>query len=72
MSAVEEVAGARRIAAAFAGHGKRAALMPYLMGGYPSVEESLAAEDAFSFRCCCCCTPCCCAAAEADPIRPLG
>lgn len=43
MSAVEEVAGARRIAAAFAGHGKRAALMPYLMGGYPSVEESLAA-----------------------------
>jgi tryptophan synthase alpha chain len=39
-------AGARRIAAAFAGHGKRAALMPYLMGGYPSVETSLAAGHA--------------------------
>ena len=32
-----------RIAAAFAENGKRAALMPYLMGGYPSVEESRAA-----------------------------
>src|SRR5215213_594333 len=31
------------IAAAFNGHGKRAALMPYLMGGYPSVEESVSA-----------------------------
>jgi tryptophan synthase alpha chain len=28
------------IAGAFARNGKRAALMPYLMGGYPSVEES--------------------------------
>ena len=28
---------------AFAAHGKRAALMPYLMGGYPSIEESVAA-----------------------------
>ena len=27
--------GVDRIAAAFASHGKRAALMPYLMGGYP-------------------------------------
>ena len=39
-----------RIAAAFAGHGKRAALMPYLMGGYPSMDDSreagLAAADA--------------------------
>jgi tryptophan synthase alpha chain len=38
------------IAAAFSAHGKRAALMPYLMGGYPSTEESvsagLAAADA--------------------------
>lgn len=38
------------IAAAFNGHGKRAALMPYLMGGFPSIEESvsagLAAADA--------------------------
>ena len=31
-----------RIAAAFAGHGKRAALMPYLMGGYPDVATSRA------------------------------
>ncbi len=31
---------ADRIAAAFADNGKRAALMPYLMGGYPSLEES--------------------------------
>jgi tryptophan synthase alpha chain len=28
------------IAAAFAGHGKRAALMPYLMGGYPDLDAS--------------------------------
>jgi tryptophan synthase alpha chain len=38
------------IASAFAGHDKRAALMPYLMGGYPSIEGSvesgLAAADA--------------------------
>jgi tryptophan synthase alpha chain len=32
--------GLDRIAAAFAGHGKRAALMPYLMGGYPDLEVS--------------------------------
>jgi len=43
LNAVGGLAGARRIEAAFAGHDKRAALMPYLMGGYPSVEESLAA-----------------------------
>ena len=35
--------GQERIAAAFAGHGKRAALRPYLMGGYPDVEASAAA-----------------------------
>jgi tryptophan synthase alpha chain len=38
------------IAEAFSAHGKSAALMPYLMGGYPSIEESvacgLAAADA--------------------------
>jgi tryptophan synthase alpha chain len=38
------------IASAFADNGKRAALMPYLMGGHPSIEESvsagLAAADA--------------------------
>ena len=34
--------GHERIAAAFAGHGKRAALMPYLMGGFPDVDASRA------------------------------
>jgi len=42
--------GVERIAAAFNGHGRAAALMPYLMGGYPdiaaSVECGLAAADA--------------------------
>ncbi|HEU0019086.1 MAG TPA: tryptophan synthase subunit alpha [Thermoleophilaceae bacterium] len=46
MSTVDGLVGAQRIEAAFAGHGKRAALMPYLMGGYPSVEQSLAAGHA--------------------------
>jgi tryptophan synthase alpha chain len=35
-----------RVAAAFAGHNKRAALMPYLMGGYPDLDESGAAIEA--------------------------
>jgi tryptophan synthase alpha chain len=34
--------GADRIAAAFAASGKRAALMPYLMGGHPDLESSRA------------------------------
>ena len=42
--------GAERIAAAFNGHGRAAALMPYLMGGYPdtaaSIECGLAAAEA--------------------------
>ena len=42
--------GVDRIAAAFAEHGKRAALMPYLMGGFPDLERSaeagLAAAEA--------------------------
>ena len=44
MSAAEttRAPGAGRIAAAFAGSGKRAALMPYLMGGHPDVETSRA------------------------------
>jgi tryptophan synthase alpha chain len=46
VSAVSAPEGARRIATAFESHGKRAALMPYLMGGYPSVEVSLAAGEA--------------------------
>ncbi|MEA2214510.1 MAG: tryptophan synthase alpha chain [Solirubrobacteraceae bacterium] len=32
--------GAARIADAFADHGKRAALMPYVMAGFPTLEES--------------------------------
>jgi tryptophan synthase alpha chain len=35
-----------RIAAAFAGNGKRAALMPYLMGGHPDIESSRACLEA--------------------------
>lgn len=40
--------GEQRIAAAFAGSGKRAALMPYLMGGYPDVATSLAVGLAYA------------------------
>jgi tryptophan synthase alpha chain len=39
-------AGVERIAGAFASHGKRAALMPYLMGGFPDLEASRAAGEA--------------------------
>jgi len=42
------VAGAERIAAAFAGHGRRAALMPYLMGGFPDVRGSAAIGEAYA------------------------
>jgi tryptophan synthase alpha chain len=38
--------GVERIARAFSDHGRRAALMPYLMGGYPSLEQSLAIGEA--------------------------
>jgi tryptophan synthase alpha chain len=38
--------GVERIARAFAAHGRRAALMPYLMGGYPSLEQSLEIGEA--------------------------
>lgn len=38
--------GVQRIAAAFAGARGRAALMPYLMGGYPTLEESLRIGEA--------------------------
>jgi tryptophan synthase alpha chain len=43
MGAVSAVAttGIDRIAQAFAASEKRAALMPYLMGGYPTLEESV-------------------------------
>ena len=39
-------AGQDTIAAAFATSGKRAALMPYLMGGFPTVDASRAVGEA--------------------------
>jgi tryptophan synthase alpha chain len=45
-----QAGGVERIAQAFASHGKRAALMPYVMGGFPTLEDSarvgIAAIDA--------------------------
>ena len=41
-------AGVERIAAAFAGSGKRAALMPYLMGGFPDVPTSRRIGEAYA------------------------
>ena len=40
------VTGEERIAAAFAGSAKRAALMPYLMGGFPDLASSRAIGEA--------------------------
>ncbi|HEX8103911.1 MAG TPA: tryptophan synthase subunit alpha [Solirubrobacteraceae bacterium] len=40
--------GTERIAAAFAHSGKRAALMPYLMGGFPDLETSAAIGEAYA------------------------
>ncbi len=40
--------GTDSIAAAFAGHGRRAALMPYLMGGFPDPAGSLAIGEAYA------------------------
>jgi tryptophan synthase alpha chain len=37
---VVERSGVQRIAEAFAHSGKRAALMPYVMGGFPTIDES--------------------------------
>jgi len=42
------VSGIERIAAAFAASGKRAALMPYLMGGFPDLATSLAIGEAYA------------------------
>ena len=41
-------AGAERIAAAFGKPGRRAALMPYLMGGFPDLEHSAAIGAAYA------------------------
>ena len=38
--------GIERLAGAFAQSGKRAALMPYVMGGYPTLEESVRIGEA--------------------------
>jgi tryptophan synthase alpha chain len=40
--------GPRRIAAAFAESGKRAALMPYLMGGFPDLAASRGIGEAYA------------------------
>ena len=48
MPTEQRAAGLDRIAGAFANHGKRAALMPYLMGGFPYVETSLAVGEAYA------------------------
>jgi len=44
----EPTTGARRLEHAFAGRGRRAALMPYLMGGFPSLEGSLEVGRAYA------------------------
>jgi tryptophan synthase alpha chain len=44
----EAGAGVARIAGAFAGSGKRAALMPYLMGGFPDLEASRRVGEAYA------------------------
>lgn len=41
-------AGVDRIARAFASSGKRAALMPYLMGGFPDLDGSAAIGEAYA------------------------
>jgi tryptophan synthase alpha chain len=40
--------GAQRIAAAFQGHGRSAALMPYMMAGFPSLDESLKVGEIYA------------------------
>ena len=40
------MSGAERLTQAFAAHGRRAALMPYLMGGYPTLPESIRIGEA--------------------------
>jgi tryptophan synthase alpha chain len=42
------MSGIERIAEAFGSSGKRAALMPYLMGGFPDVATSLAIGEAYA------------------------
>jgi tryptophan synthase alpha chain len=42
------VTGAEAIAAAFAGDGRRAALMPYMMGGFPDMDASRRIAEAYA------------------------
>jgi tryptophan synthase alpha chain len=46
-SGVSVAGGVQRIAAAFTGNEKRAALMPYLMGGFPTLSMSLKIGEAY-------------------------
>jgi len=46
--ATAPVTGVHRIAEAFAASGKRAALMPYLMGGFPDMATALAIGEAYA------------------------
>jgi tryptophan synthase alpha chain len=48
VSGGERIAGSgvERIATAFAAHGRRAALMPYLMGGHPTLADSVRVGEA--------------------------
>ena len=48
MAGVSAPAGVERIADAFSASGRHAALMPYLMGGYPDVAASLRIGEAFA------------------------
>jgi tryptophan synthase alpha chain len=47
VSVAETASGVDRIAAAFSGHGRKAALMPYLMGGFPNTDESVRIAQAY-------------------------
>jgi tryptophan synthase alpha chain len=46
MTSTSAATGLERIADGFAGSGKRAALMPYVMAGFPSLEDSLRIGEA--------------------------
>jgi tryptophan synthase alpha chain len=48
MAEAPGLVGADRIRAAFDSHGRRAALMPYLMGGFPTLAGSLSVGDAYA------------------------
>ncbi|MGH2907283.1 MAG: tryptophan synthase subunit alpha [Solirubrobacterales bacterium] len=47
MTVTETTSGVDRIAAAFSGHGRKAALMPYLMGGFPTTEAAARIAQAY-------------------------